>query len=842
MDPSRVVLSLTGVTKTFPGVVALRDVTFSVLAGEIHALVGGNGAGKSTLMGVAAGSILPDMGSIEIGGAPMTNPTPLSAARLGLSIVRQDPALLPDLSVAENMWLGVRPNLKGGIGAAGAWAAQRLAPWEVPIDPRARIADLSMHRRFIIEIAKALAAEPQVLVLDEPTEHLTAPEIEQLFVFVRAVKQRGGAVVYISHRIPEVLRIADRVTVLRDGQTRGTFERADVDESDVVKLIVGRAVEKVFPPKRTPLVGEAGSEPLLVVDALSGDGFSGISLTVEAGEVVGLAGVEGNGQRDFLRALAGMGPSKGSIMLGERTVRSNDPIASRAAGIGYLPQDRQTEALLLELSVRENMALSSLRRFANLGFVQRGAERTAVGGQIEALGIRSPSSETLIRALSGGNQQKVMLARQALAEPRVLLAEEPTQGVDAGARVEIYRILRSRADQGAGVVVVSTDEIELEGLCDRVLIFSRGHVVKELVGEQVTEHNIQAAALTATQLRERQDIAEERGTSRRARFRGFMRGDYGPALVLALVLLALGAVVTAVNPYYLTERNFASVFQLLTALALVSVAQLVVMLSGGIDLSVGPLAGFLVVVGSFFIVDKPDKIFGITGPTGVIVGVIAITVAALAVGLFNGFMVRKAHIPAVVVTLATFIGLQGLSQFFRVTTSGQIQRSVTDLLKLKVSFLPVVLVLTVALVLLLEYALRRRRWGLELRAVGSSERAAQRLGIRVDRTVIGAYVLCSLIVIFGAFLLMAQIGVGDPLTGVSYTLSSITAVVLGGASIYGGRGSFIATLLGAAILQQINTVTSFLKLDSSATYLLLGLLTLIAAAIYSVARETKARA
>ena len=288
-----------------------------------------------------------------------------------------------------------------------------------------------------------------------------------------------------------------------------------------------------------------------------------MSLTVEPGEVVGLAGVEGNGQRDFLRALAGMAPSKGSIMVGDRAVRANDPIASRAAGIGYLPQDRQTEALLLELSVRENMALSSLRRFANLGFVQRGAERTAVGGQMDALGIKTPSSETLIRALSGGNQQKVMLARQALAEPRVLLAEEPTQGVDAGARVEIYRILRGRAEQGAGVVVVSTDEIELEGLCDRVLIFSRGHVVRELrrrAGHRAQHPGRGPDRDPAARAAGRRGGAG-RPHARRACAR-FMRGDYGPALVLLLVLLALGAVTAAVNPFYLTERNFASVFQL----------------------------------------------------------------------------------------------------------------------------------------------------------------------------------------------------------------------------------------------------------------------------------------
>ena len=835
--PASVALSLTAVTKTFPGVVALSDVSFEVLAGEIHALVGGNGAGKSTLMGVAAGSTVADTGEVRIGGATLDVANPVQARELGLAIVRQDPALMPELSVAENMYLEVRPSLRGGIGASARWAGEQVAPWGIPIDPDAPIIDLSVHRRFIVEIAKALALEPKVLVLDEPTEHLTAPEIEQLFGFVRQVRARGGAVVYISHRIPEVLRIADRVTVLRDGKTRGTFAASEVDEADVVRLIVGRDVEKIFPPKRS--ADDAADVPILVADDLSGEGFDGISLSVATGEIVGLAGVEGNGQRQFLRALAGLLPARGSLLVGDTGLKLNDPIASRAAGVGYLPQDRQSEALLLELGVRENMSLVSLPRFARLGVVRRRAENHAVAGQIDALSIKTPSAETQIRALSGGNQQKVMLARQAMAEPRVLLAEEPTQGVDAGARVEIYRILRAGAARGAGVVVLSTDEIELEGLCDRVLIFSRGRVVKELRGEEVTEHGIQQAALTATQLRARQDRAEDRRPSRAMRL---MRGEYGPSAVLAVAIVLLGILAAVVNPSYLTERTFGGVLQLLAPLVFVALGQLVVLLTGGIDLSVGPLTGFLVVVASFFVVDQPDKIFGLSGVPGLIVGVVLVSLAALTVGLVNGWLVRKARIPSVVATLAMFILLQGLMLWFRPQPAGLIQRGFTDLLELRVWFVPVLFVIAIAVALGLEWALRRTTWGLELRAVGSREDAARRIGIRVDRTVIGAYVLCSMIVLLAGFLLMAQIGIGDNQSGPSYTLTSITAVVLGGASIYGGRGSFIGALLGAITIQQVETVTTYLRLPTSAEFLFTGLLTLIAAAVYSTARAARVRA
>ncbi|HUG49068.1 MAG TPA: ATP-binding cassette domain-containing protein [Candidatus Limnocylindria bacterium] len=840
MDPARIALSLTGVSKTFPGVVALRDVSFEVEAGEIHALVGGNGAGKSTLMGIAAGSTSPDSGRVEIGGEVMLSASPVRARQLGLAIVRQNPALLPDLSVAENMWLGVRPQLRGGIGAAGEWARRQLQPWGIPIDPGTRIVDLSLHRQFIVEIAKAIAIEPSILVLDEPTEHLTAPEIDQLFERVRAVRERGGSVVYISHRIPEVKRIADRITVLRDGETRGTYENAAVSEDDIVRLIVGRAVETVFPPKRADAAEAEETAPLMIVDELSGDGFSGVSMSLQPGEIVGLAGVEGNGQREFLRSLAGLEPARGSVLLADRSLKLNDPTAMRNAGVSYLPQDRQAEALLLNMPVRDNMSLGSLAIFARLGVVQRRAEAHAVAGQIGSLDIKTPSQETEIRALSGGNQQKVMLARNALGEPRVLLAEEPTQGVDAGARVEIYRILRGSADGGAGVVVLSSDEIELEGLCDRVLIFSRGRVVRELVGPAVTEHKIQEAALRATQLRERQDAAMER--TGRTRLRDFVRGDYGPSVILALAIVLLGIYATWVNPSYLTERNFGGVLQLLAALTFVSVGQLIVMLTGGIDLSVGALTGFIAVVASFIIVDQPDRVIGLAGTAGLVAGLVLIIGIALGTGLLNGLLVRKALITPVVATLAVSIAVGGLALWLRPTPGGLIQSGVTELVRTRVGFIPIAVILAIGLVLLLEFLLRRRAWGLELRASGSSAEVAGRLGIPVNRRVIGAYMLCSLIMVLAAFMLMGQIGVGDASSGVSYTLASIGAVVLGGASIFGGRGSFIGALLGAATLQQATTVTSFLRLDSSATFLLLGLLTLGAAAIYSTARHTRVRA
>ncbi|HEX7524782.1 MAG TPA: sugar ABC transporter ATP-binding protein [Gaiellaceae bacterium] len=499
MSSARVVLKLSDVVKTYPGVVALKGVSFEVTEGEVHALVGENGAGKSTLMAVAAGSTLPDSGSVEIGGRPLDPPTPAAAQALGLAVVYQHLSILEDLTVAENMVFAMPRHLRPPVARAAAWTQEMLNAIGARIDPAARVTELSIADRQLLEIAKALALESHVLVLDEPTESLTPAEAERLFEQIRSITDHGTAVVYISHRLPEVRRVADRITVLRDGETRGTVRASEVSESDVLRLVIGRSVDQAFPAKAAV---REDAQPLLHVAGLSGPRFRDVDLEVAPGEVVGLAGVEGNGQREFLRALAGLLPSQGEVRLGGSPVDTGDPGKVRRAGIVHLPGDRHAEGLLLQLSVRENTTLLSLPNVARNGFVQRRRETAVVSEQIAQLNVRTPSSETPVSSLSGGNQQKVLFARSLLAEPTVLLADEPTRGVDAGARIEIYQVLRNVADAGKAVVVLSSDVVELQGLCDRVLVFSRGEIVRSLEGDEITEENITGAAITSTTHRE----------------------------------------------------------------------------------------------------------------------------------------------------------------------------------------------------------------------------------------------------------------------------------------------------------------------------------------------------
>ncbi|WP_255638060.1 ATP-binding cassette domain-containing protein [Amycolatopsis sp. DSM 110486] len=818
------VLSLTSISKSFGPVRALSDVDLEIRAGEVHALVGENGAGKSTLMAVASGVLAPDAGTVVIGGERLTSASPQLARELGLGIVRQEPALLPDLTVAENMAVAVGYGRVGGLRRAPAWAQEQLDPWGMGIRARSRVAELSVEQRFVVEIAKALALGPKVLILDEPTEHLSVDEVQTLFDRVRECVRAGAAVVYISHRIPEVKLIADRITVLRDGAVRGTFAASEVDEQQIVERVIGRALETVFPPKG----GGTGETGLLRVEGLSGADFADVALTVRPGEIVGLAGVQGNGQSSVLRALAGLEPATGTVTVAGRQVRLGSNAAAARAGAVYVPADRHGEGVFGPLAVGENTVLATLDEVTTAGLVSGRRVDAVARGEVERLGVKTPGVATPISALSGGNQQKVVLARAMLAKPRLLLAEEPTQGVDAGARVDIYRILREAADAGAAVLLLSSDGVELEGLCDRVLIMSRGSIVAELAGDEVSEAAITEAALTATTVRAR--VAARAGrwlTAHR-----WLRGDHTPAAVLTLVFLLLGLVVGAGSTSYFSEFNLYNLLFAAAPLILVGTAQHVVVLGAGIDLSVGPLVGLLVVIASFWVVAG--------GPAGI--GYALMFGAALLVGVVNGLLVTRFRVNAVVATLATYMALQGVYLTLRSTPGGVFPDGVTAQISLRVGVLPVVTIGAVVLIVVLEWALRRTRWGVELRAAGSNRTAAEQLGVRVGRTQLLSYVASALLCFPAAVIVMAQIGIGDGRPSLTYTLSSITIVVLAGASVFGGRGSFLGVLAAALLVQQLVTASPFLGLSQAWSYWLPGLITLGAALLYARLRGGRSRA
>ena len=811
------------VSKSFPGVKALSDVSLNVGSGEIHGLVGENGAGKSTLMAIGAGSLAADEGEVYIGASRLERAQPDLARDAGLAIVYQEPALMPDLSVAENLALGTSRKRRPGWMSLKPWANDALATWarNRRIDPTLPVRDLGPDIRFMVEISKALAQKPRVLLLDEPTEHLAADDIDILFQQIRDLAAAGTSIVYISHRIPEVMRVCGRVSVLRDGVLQGTFDADKISQNEIVNKIVGRPLETAFPPKRS---ADAQGGDVLVVSGLSGDRFADVDLRLRAGEIVGLAGVEGNGQREIVRALAGLHPATGQALVGGETMRLGSATAAASSGVAYIPGDRHREGIFPILGVRENVAVGNIAAYAQALIVRPARERERVGERVRALDVKTPSLETRVESLSGGNQQKTVLGRALERSPRVIIADEPTQGVDVGARLEIYRFLRQAVNEGACVLVVSSDAAELEGLCDRVLVLSRGRVVRELEGEDVTEQNMTQAALTATT--SRTGDVTVRSETRGLRF---LRGDFAPAVIVMAVVVALGAYTATQNSFYLTGRSFTGILTLFAALALVSMAQQVVMVAGGIDLSVGPLMGLLVVIGSFYIV--PGK-----SSAALLFGWVLLILVALLVAVLN-WLPTLIRVPPFLATLVTYTGIQGMSLLFRPTPGGAINSGVTNTVTSTISWIPWAAIVAIALGIGLEVVLRRTTWGVQLRAVGSSPTHAHAIGVRVRMVQLSSYMAAGLLVFLASILLMAQVGAGDPTSGTSYTLVSITAVVLGGASIFGGRGAFIGALAGAALIQQINTSTSFLNVNLAWQTYLLGILTLIAAGIYSKARD-----
>ena len=824
-------LRLANVWKRFGGVVAVKDVSFTAMAGEVHALLGENGAGKSTLMGIASGDVRPDAGTIEICGHSIERLTVAQAQRRGLTIVHQHPAVLPDLTVAENMLLAIPSDLRRGNGRKLDWVASQLERVGCTIHPRVRMAEVGVAQRQLIELAKALAVEPKVLVLDEPTAPLTADLVELLFEKVRAAASRGAAVIYISHRLQEVREIADRATVLRDGEVRGSAPISEMSDEEMLRLIVGRTVTSIFPPKGAGL--KAGGTKLTVRN-LSGGAFHDVNMTAQAGEIVGIAGISGNGQSEFLRSLAGLLDATGEALLGDNAIKLGNPEAASKAGVTFMSADRHKEGLFMSLSVRENAALSALSRFAQFGTVRRRIEDQRVEEQRAALAIRTPSIEANVASLSGGNQRKVILARALLAHAALVLAEEPTAGVDVGARSEIYRILREVADRGTAVVIVSSDMLELEGLCDRVIVFSRGHVVGELSGSEVTEEKIGRTMVTATAHRRVQERASHRvraeSPSFAHRLRRFAAGDYAPSVALAVLILVLGAYATSVNLRFVSSFNIEKILLLTAALSFVGFGQMCVILTGGIDVSVGPLVGLSVVISSFFFTEESVALT-------MAIGLLAMFGAGAVVGLANGSLVRFGNFTSVAATLGVYIIIQGVSVILRPQPGGSIDGDVISFVQTTVGGIPIAFVVAIVLGVGLEVALRYTRWGLSIRAVGSNEQSSARIGVRTDWTVISAFLACSVLTVVGGVMVMSQLGIGDANQGIGYTLSSIAAVVLGGASLFGGRGAFIGVLFGAVLIQEINSVTTFLSLSESWQYWFIGCITLIAVAIYSQARR-----
>ncbi|HVZ14586.1 MAG TPA: ATP-binding cassette domain-containing protein [Bauldia sp.] len=825
-DEAAPALAVSGIAKAFPGVQALRNVSFDSRTGEIHALVGENGAGKSTLMRILSGVYKPDAGEIRIGGHLAVNLSPGEARRLGVAMVYQDTRLVPDLDAIQNIHLGREPG--------GFWvdrprmrkeAEAILARLGEDLDLRRPVRGLSLAERQIIEIARALAVDARVLILDEPTSALSPSEADRLFQILRELRASGTAVIFISHRLPEVLAIADRITVMKDGEIVGTVATSSTNEDAIVAMMVGRELGHAFPP-RADRVGE----PVVVAEHLTAPGrFEDVSFTVHAGEIVGFGGITGSGQQAIVRSLYGLVPHEGTISIGGSSEAIGSPSEAIAAGIVYLPSDRRQEGMFGPHSVSENIALPHVADWSHLGVVDTARERTEVAHQIESLDVKTPSARQPVGLLSGGNQQKVAFARWLLSSPKVCIFDEPTQGVDVGVKLEIYGIIRDLAQRGIAVIVVSSDVIELIGLSDRVLIVAKGRIVDEVAGTEATEERIIGSAVGLRSRNAQASSSAVAGGTARQQGREtpaslFWR-RYAPPLLLLVMILALGAYATIESRYFFTPRNMSDLAIQVAPLAIVALGQFAVVLLGGIDLSVGPNISLATGIASLVLIDDP--------PFGFAIGVLMCLVICVAVGALNGFLVRFLKLPDLIATLATFSVVAGLALIVRPAPGGLINEGVTDAILCRVGYVPVAFVVALVGVVLFEALLLRSRLGLRLYAVGSSEDAAFSAGLRTGWIRFGAYLFCGCMAAIAGLIVASRIGSGDPQAGTNFTLLSITAVVVGGTSVFGGRGTAVGTFLAAVLIMLLQNVLNQVHVSAYWQYVWTGVITLVAVGIYS---------
>jgi inositol transport system ATP-binding protein len=449
-----------GVRKAFPGVVALDDVSMHVKAGTVHALMGENGAGKSTLMKIIAGLDRPDAGRITLRGRT--------------AMIHQELNLMSSMTVAENIWIGREPLTRLGLidhRALERRTTELLASLKIDIHPAEPIADLTIAGRQMVEMARAVSHDPEILLMDEPTSTLSEREVDQLFAIIADLKARGRAVIYITHKINEVFRIADEVSVLRDGRMVGSHAIERVDRDLLISMMVGRELTQLFPKHNTPTDRVA-----LSVKALSLNGIlSDVSFDLRAGEIFGIAGLVGSGRTELAETIFGLRPAtSGEIRIDGVPVAVESPSAAIEQGMAFLTEDRRLNGLFLPLNVQENMELTALNRFTNKGFVQQGKVRAACGGMADALRVKTPNLFEPIRNLSGGNQQKVLVGRWLLNSPRILILDEPTRGVDVGAKADMHRLISNLAADGAAVVMISSEMPEILGMSDRVMVMREG--------------------------------------------------------------------------------------------------------------------------------------------------------------------------------------------------------------------------------------------------------------------------------------------------------------------------------------------------------------------------------
>ncbi len=798
-NPERAIVEVEQLNKSFGGTHALSSVSLSFLAGEVHAVCGENGAGKSTLNKILAGVHQHDSGRLLIDGAERKFASVREAESNGVALIHQELVAFPHLNAVDNIFVG--DEMRGAV----PWLVDRQAmqskadsvlkelgqnlPLDVPIG------DLSPAHQQMVAIARALVNDCKVLIMDEPTSSLSVRESEALFAVVRRLRASGVCVIYVSHRLGEILDLADRVSVLRDGELRCTYPIDEVDEKRLIELMVGREVNASGRSR-----GELG-DPLLSVSQLSKEGqFNSVSFEVRAGEVVGLAGLVGAGRSEVARCLFGLEkPDSGTVLVNGQQLNLGDPQKAKQAGLAMVPEDRQGEGLVTEASVRENASLASMSEVFARGVWRRDKESSMSTAAVETLRVKADSIEQSVDSLSGGNQQKVLLGKWLATKPKVLILDEPTRGVDVGAKQEVHDLIRSLADEGVAVLLISSDMPEVLELSDRVLVMGAGEIRAEFEGDKATEDRVLAAAISGDAQDERELAAKPPWWHQR---------EVSVAALLAVAIL----VASIVSPQFLSLGNIQDSLLRLAPIAIAACGLTFVVIAREIDISSGSLLGLCAAFIGLSVSTDHWAWHPLAAPV-VAVGV------GLTVGLVNGALVCWGRVPSIIVTLGMLTVLRGLT---KTVMNDEWIQNIPDEARVwgMGSWLgiPVGIWMAVVIVGMSAVALRWTPFGRRLYAVGSSPRAARLVGVPINTTKMMAFGLAGGFVGLAALISATQVSVVEPGIGVGFELLVVTCVVVGGTSINGGRGTIIGTVLGVSLLGLVPTFMIFLKLQEVADY------------------------
>jgi ribose transport system ATP-binding protein len=819
------VLACTGITKRFPGVLALNDVDFEVQRGEIHALVGENGAGKSTLVKILTGVYQPDAGQIVLDGSAIDISNPQAAAGHGIAIVHQDSALVPQFDATRNVFLGRERTRTGGVldfPAMREATADILKVVGAQFGPDALIRDLTVGQRELVAIASALVQQPKVLIFDEPTASLSADEVHRLFSIIRSLKDGGATVIYISHHLDEVQHLADRITVLRDGCRAGTLDMKTTDRAAIIRLMIGRDLTQLYPKELDVAIGD----PILEIRHLAGGtAVRDVSMTVRRGEIHGVAGLVGAGRSETALMIFGAEPhSGGEILVDGKPFHPTSPRMAKDAGMALIPEDRRNEGLVTSLSVRDNLTLSNLRRWARFGLIKPKTEKAVAQGLVDTLRIATPSLDQLTRNLSGGNQQKVVIGRWFAGDAAVFMFDEPTTGVDVGAKVEIYNQMTRAARGGAGVMFISSDFEELLGMCDRISVMKKGRVVKEFERGQADLHQLMhwatgadgveiddgtngAATMPAVPVAPAsQDAASSAGDDlfvaatlpvrddpvrprpRRERIGDLMtRWGTIAGMILAILLIGLNA------PQFFDPDNLFSVLKQGSILTLLAFGLTLVLIAGGFDMSVGALSQLTANLAAGSILQGLGTGFALA--MGGVLG--------LGFGLVNALLVIVVRMPPFVATLGMmFIGMGATFAFNggRQTTLAN-QPEFFFLGQGYVGPVPFILILVVVLMLVLHFGVKATRPGMRMYAVGENLAAARLRGVSQQRALLIAFLVAGFVVgEAGVLLASYSYGASALGTGLDYLISALAAAYLGSAFSKAGELDMVGTAISAMFI------------------------------------------